>query len=612
MAVVAAMVSCSENLENTPTNPETDKLPINISTTLTRATDSAFEAGDKVGIFVVNEPNALEASGNYVDNMGFTYSTTWTPDTPIYWLDETTKADFYCYYPYAEGVSTTAHTFATKANQSQLADYKASEFLWGKVSGVAPTEKAVNITTTHTFSNALVILKPGDGFTEESLAAATKSVKICGIKTNATINLATGVANATGNATEVTPYLENGQYRALIVPQTTAEGALIVVTVDGVDYTLTRSMTFNANKQHKFTVTLNKVNNGVNVGIGGWETDEEDYGGDGGIDLSLYTDLSVEGTANCYLVQTAGKYKFKAVKGNSDATVGNVKKTEVLWESFGTDVAPNVGDIVTGVGYKNGYVYFSTPEVFGNGNASIAVRNSKDIILWSWHIWCSEDGWNDHVYANNAGTMMDRNLGATSAIPGDIGAFGLLYQWGRKDPFMGACTNSGTTLAASTGSWKVASSSYEMEMDFAEENPMTFATEWEGGSVPGNGWHTSESAKGLYDPCPVGYRVPDGGENGFWATAYVKATGDYFNGGMYWTLADGETTAWYPAVGHRRYDSGSLNYVGVHGWCRSASPSPSSTNIAYNLNFLSGGDVYPAQQDFRGDGCSVRCVRESY
>lgn len=280
MAVVAAMVSCSDNVENVPTTPETDRLPINISTTLTRATDSAFEAGDKVGIFVVNEPNALTTSGNHVDNMGFTYSTEWTPDTPIYWLDQTTKADFYCYYPYAAAANTAAHAFATKADQSSLENYKASEFLWGKTTGVAPTEEAVNITTNHTFSNALVILKPGDGFTEESLAAATKSVKICGVKTNATIDLAKGVATANGNATEVTPYLENGQYRALIVPQTTAEGALIVVTVDGVDYTLSRSMTFKANKQHKFTVTLNKVSNGVNVGIGGWETDEEDYGGD--------------------------------------------------------------------------------------------------------------------------------------------------------------------------------------------------------------------------------------------------------------------------------------------------------------------------------------------
>ena len=279
MAAVAAMVSCSDNVENVPTTPETDRLPINISTTLTRATDSAFEAGDKVGIFIVNEPDALATSGNHVDNMGFTYSSKWTPDTPIYWLDQTTKADFYCYYPYASTANTAAHAFATKADQSSLANYKASEFLWGKTTGVAPTEEAVNITTNHTFSNALVILKPGDGFTKESLAAATKSVKICGVKTNATINLATGVATATGNATEVTPYLENGQYRALIVPQTTADGALIVVTVDGVDYTLSRSMTFKANKQHKFTVTLNKVSNGVNVGIGSWETDEEDYGG---------------------------------------------------------------------------------------------------------------------------------------------------------------------------------------------------------------------------------------------------------------------------------------------------------------------------------------------
>ena len=279
-AAFAAMVSCSENLENTPATPETDKLPINISTTVTRATDSAFEAGDKIGIFVVNEPSTLAASGNHVDNMGFTYSTTWTPDTPIYWLDKSTKADFYCYYPYAEAASTTAHAFATKADQSTLANYKASEFLWGKTAGVAPTESAVEITTNHSFSNMVVILKPGDGFTEASLAAATKSVKICGVKTGATIDLSTGVATAAGNATNVTPYLENGQYRALIVPQTTADGALVVVTVNGTDYTLSRSMTFKANKQHKFTVKLNKVGNGVNVGIGGWEEDEEDYGGD--------------------------------------------------------------------------------------------------------------------------------------------------------------------------------------------------------------------------------------------------------------------------------------------------------------------------------------------
>ena len=280
LAAIAAFASCSKSTDEVIETPMSDKLPINISTTLTRATDSAFELGDKVGIFVVNQPNDFVVFGNHVDNMGFSYSTTWTPDSPIYWLDKTTKADFYCYYPYAEGVSTTAHTFVTKANQSQLVDYKASEFLWGKTEGIAPTKDAVDITTYHSFSNAIIILKPGDGFTEATLAAATKSVKLCGIKTNATIDLSTGEATATGNATEVKPYYDGSKYRALIVPQTTEEGALIVVTVNDVDYTLSRSMTFKANKQHKFTVTLNKTSNGVNVGIGGWETDEEDYGGD--------------------------------------------------------------------------------------------------------------------------------------------------------------------------------------------------------------------------------------------------------------------------------------------------------------------------------------------
>ena len=279
LAAMAAMVSCSKNVENVPTTPATDKLPINITTTLTRATDSAFEAGDKVGIFVVNEPNTLATSGNHVDNMGFTYSTKWTPDTEIYWLDKSTKADFYCYYPYAEVANTAAHTFATKADQSSLANYKASEFLWGKTAGVAPTEEAVNITTNHTFSNIVVILKAGEGWSTSAWAEATKSVKVCNVKTEATINLSTGVATATGAITSVSPYNEGIQYRALIVPQTTEEGALIQAVVDGTTYTLSRAMTFKANKQHKFTVTINKLNNGVNVGIGSWEVDEEDYGG---------------------------------------------------------------------------------------------------------------------------------------------------------------------------------------------------------------------------------------------------------------------------------------------------------------------------------------------
>ena len=308
------------------------------------------------------------------------------------------------------------------------------------------------------------------------------------------------------------------------------------------------------------------------------------------LDVASATDLSSSASANCYIVSKTGIYKFKPVKGNSNESVGDVASASMLWETFGTDVMPNEGDLIASTGYQNGYIYFSTAENFNNGNASIAARNSKDVILWSWHIWCSEEGWTDQVYANNAGTMMDRNLGATSATPGNVGAFGLLYQWGRKDPFLGSCSLTEEILAASTGT------SY----DWSGENGEDYVRRWQ------------DNKKSLYDPCPVGYRVPEGGANGFWATAYETSSDiswDPANNGRHWTLADGETTAWYPAVGYRNNYTGALEEVGYYGYCWSASPYPNSSGSAYNLYFKHSG-VYPANRGDHASGYSVRCVKE--
>lgn len=291
--VCTILSSCSKGEEPTinptpePTPEAQVKIPINLSIgNYTRANDTAFASGDEVGIYVVNyngsTAGTLSTSGNHVHNMQFTYSNSaWSPATAIYWKDDTTHADFYAYYPYSASASTSAHAFSVNTDQSSEANYWASDFLWGKTADVTPTENAVPITTNHVFSNILVYLEAGDGFNAETLAAATKSVKITNVKTSATINLATGVATATGDAATVTAWNTGEYYRAMIVPQTVADDTnLITVTVDDVDYTLATGMTFVANKQHKFTVTVNKSSNGVNIGIGGWDTDDNEYGGD--------------------------------------------------------------------------------------------------------------------------------------------------------------------------------------------------------------------------------------------------------------------------------------------------------------------------------------------
>ena len=68
-------------------------------------------------------------------------------------------------------------------------------------------------------------------------------------------------------------------------------------------------------------------------------------------------------------------------------------------------------------------IYFNATD--RKGNAVIAAKDSQRNIVWSWHIWLTDQP-EEWVYANEAGTIMDRNLGATSATPGDVGALGLL------------------------------------------------------------------------------------------------------------------------------------------------------------------------------------------
>ena len=269
--------------ETEPQLPEQSKTPINITAGIvTRASDSAFEQGDKVGIYVVNfngeAAGSLASSGNHVDNMQFAYSGTWTPETPIYWKDQTTKADFYCYYPYAESIGNVgAYAFSVKADQSSESNYKASDFLWGKTAGVTPTSDPVQITVKHVMSNLLIYLKAGNGYKDEDLKQA--QITICGLKTDATIDLTTGKANAAGAMTEMTPKAEADCYRALVVPQSVADVDLIKVSIGEYEYVLKQTITFESNKQHSCTLTVNKTSEGINIVIGGWETDENDYGG---------------------------------------------------------------------------------------------------------------------------------------------------------------------------------------------------------------------------------------------------------------------------------------------------------------------------------------------
>lgn len=351
-------------------------------------------------------------------------------------------------------------------------------------------------------------------------------------------------------------------------------------------------------------------------------------------------DLSENGTANSYIISAAGSYKFSTVKGNSSESVGAVSSAEVLWESFGTDVTPNVGDLVKNIFYKNGEVTFQTADTFTRGNAVIAAKDADGNILWSWHIWLTDEPEGQEYY-NNAGTMMDRNLGATSATPGDVGALGLLYQWGRKDPFLGSSAlieNDGEAVpvSKSTITWPlpVESDPLTGTIEYAVTNPTTFIMynyhtlgyevcnyDWYyTGSrdiYDNTRWSTSENVKSIYDPCPSGWRVPDGGEDGVWAKAFGPSYDyseiyDLSNHGIDFSGRLGsDSVIWYPITGCLERDNELFN-VGLIAGYLSATPEaytpPVDTSGAYC--FVVSVDGHELNAIMRVCGSPVRCIQE--
>lgn len=157
------------------------------------------------------------------------------------------------------------------------------------------------------------------------------------------------------------------------------------------------------------------------------------------------------------------------------------------------------------------------------GNAVIGAYDADGTLIWSWHIWAADYDPEASSFYNNF-MIMDRNLGAlandNSTKENILASYGLYYQWGRKDPFIGPSSYNAANGASASmyngGGSRVymkteVSSAETGTMDYAVRNPLTFIVGVSGSEYD---WLWSAHSDDLWgdtktvnDPCPYGWRV---------------------------------------------------------------------------------------------------------
>ncbi len=348
--------------------------------------------------------------------------------------------------------------------------------------------------------------------------------------------------------------------------------------------------------------------------------------------------------ANCYVVNTGKTYSFDAtVKGcGYDDRYGGVRVyisqygltidpseivyADLLWEAaFDADKTRSCGIISGDPLYIDGRIRFTTGSC--EGNAVIAAKNAQGTVLWSWHIWVCDSDVGET--SGNGHTWMDRNLGAISDADGDINNRGLLYQWGRKDPFLPSCAGYGEAdanvfniqVGDGSGLWNytdfttMRSSAAPGNIVLAVENPMSllqsngstyawYMTAASSDLYSAFLWGDSDKSsmtKSIFDPCPAGYMVPNRKP---WNTATLTdwTAGQY---GLYWNDGEG---AYYPAVGCIMSGACALTGEGGYYWSADMYSSDSSYYTDYLVfDLVSRPSFYASYPLY---AFPVRCVRE--
>ena len=335
LAMVAVVATACQN-EPEGITPDGSAREITVKGSLAnfnRATDTAFEEGDQIGLHIIT--NEV-----YLNNALYTYTSgaLAAVKTNYWYLDNELQSTVIGYYPYSSNAAykSGSYTFTVNADQSNHEKYTLSDLMVA-ITTAKPTAEAIELPFKHAMSKVVITID--NQLADEEI----DNVWFSEVYGSATLNLTDGSIVATGDKgtikTAPVTINEKAAWVVVLAPQTEVTPKLIVTTKSKKQYTyqLDGSVNFSSGKVStanivlkedsiytNFTPTIsdwvadNELQFGQNPDEGGNEGGENEGGNTGG------GDIATSGTIYLHpgIWNDAGAWFAAYFFGNgSDATV---------------------------------------------------------------------------------------------------------------------------------------------------------------------------------------------------------------------------------------------------------------------------------------------------
>jgi hypothetical protein len=524
---------------------------------ITRASSPLATEGDTISVSALTSLGAVSATSQYTYTSG-----AWGKTSSCSNLIVPVDSYVCAYYPYSARIKDIKVDMSIIGLKSVKYDSsKDLSYGYAKVTGDASASTThANLEMKHAYARLTFKFHSLKNYSIDSISISnpnisdsanidiTKSPAIYSSPQGSSVTFVAGIT-VTSSTTPTTSVLVVPTIPSIIPPSTTVSTTLTdeflyicfkVIDINKVasykllslPVTLFAKSKLEAGNNYQIGISIDKSGN-LTLASNGVKTTDWVTG------TPTNNTLTCLDESNCYIVApNSGSIKIPVSRANTEAlSRGAAFPLELGVTNFSAGVLwSDVSGLITSVtpDVANGTITITPNSSSIEGNAVVYAKVGTDIV-WSWHIWVTNYDPSTTTMSYNTRVWMDRNLGAKTNGT-ESTAYGMYYQWGRKDPFP-----QGVVTGAIAGTGNFLNIGSQATIATTITTPMTFyygSSDWN--SSPDNYlWNAADDTKTIYDPCPDGWRVPA-------SKTYFSGT---FSDNTYYLNKDGIVNGLYRAYG---------------------------------------------------------------